>query len=84
MSEKQLVRMERQDGVGVIIVDNPPVNALGPGVPEGIIACVQQGECGPSIKAMVLIGAGAASSPAPISAVRHEPKRPARIGERTL
>ena len=38
------VRLETQNGVGVIVVDNPPVNALGPGVPEGIIACVQRGE----------------------------------------
>jgi 3-hydroxyacyl-CoA dehydrogenase len=58
MSDKQLVRMERQDGIGVIIVDNPPVNALSPGVPDGIIACVREANADPSIKAMVLIGAG--------------------------
>jgi 3-hydroxyacyl-CoA dehydrogenase len=58
MSDKQLVRMERQDGIGVIIVDNPPVNALSPGVPDGIISCVREGNADPSIRAMVLIGAG--------------------------
>ena len=32
MSEPQVVRFEVEDGIGVITVDNPPVNALGPGV----------------------------------------------------
>ena len=32
----QLVRYEVQDRVAVLTVDNPPVNALSPGVPEGI------------------------------------------------
>ena len=36
MSEAQVVRYEVEDGVGVITVDNPPVNALGPGVRERI------------------------------------------------
>jgi 3-hydroxyacyl-CoA dehydrogenase len=58
MSESELVRMERQDGIGIIIIDNPPVNALSPGVPDGIIACVREANADPSIKAMVLIGAG--------------------------
>ena len=52
------VRLETQNGVGVIVVDNPPVNALGPGVPEGIIACVQQANADLAIRAIVLIGAG--------------------------
>ena len=42
MSE-QLVRFEVEDGIGVITVDNPPVNALGPGVREGIIEAVAKG-----------------------------------------
>ena len=52
------VRLETQNGVGVIVVDNPPVNALGPGVPEGIIACVQEANADPAVRAIVLIGAG--------------------------
>jgi 3-hydroxyacyl-CoA dehydrogenase len=58
MSEQGLVRFEVEDGIGVITVDNPPVNALGPGVPEGIIAAVERGEADPDVKAMVLMGAG--------------------------
>ena len=58
MSEASVVRFDIEDGVGVITVDYPPVNALGPGVREGIIASVDQGNADPGVKAMVLIGAG--------------------------
>ena len=58
MSEPQVVQFEVEDGVGVITVNNPPVNALGPGVREGIIAGVEQGLADDNVKAMVLIGAG--------------------------
>ena len=58
MSEAELVRLDREGAIGVITVNNPPVNALSPGVPEGIIACLRQGEADPAISAMVLIGAG--------------------------
>ena len=42
----------------MITVDYPPVNALGPGVSDGIVAAVDQGEADPAVRAMVLIGAG--------------------------
>src|SRR3954465_1690192 len=58
MSEGNVVRYEVQDGVAVITVDNPPVNALGPGVREGIIDAVERGNADSNVKAMVLIGAG--------------------------
>ncbi len=58
MSEQALVRFDVEDGIGVITVDNPPVNALSPGVPEGIIAALEHGEADPGVKAMVLMGAG--------------------------
>jgi len=44
--------------IGVVTVDNPPVNALSPGVPEGIEAALAQGEADPAIRAMVLRGGG--------------------------
>ena len=37
-----LVRLSVEGGVGVITVENPPVNALSPGVPEGILEGVQR------------------------------------------
>jgi 3-hydroxyacyl-CoA dehydrogenase len=58
MAEGGLVRFENVNGIGVITVDNPPVNALSPGVPEGIVENVERGNADPAIKAMVLIGAG--------------------------
>ena len=43
----ELVRRLTQDGdIGVITINNPPVNALSPGVPEGIIAAVQSARRG--------------------------------------
>lgn len=58
MSETALVRFDVEGGIGVITVDNPPVNALSPGVPEGIMAAFDRGEADPAVEAMVLIGAG--------------------------
>src|SRR5215470_2601452 len=58
MAEGALVRFENVDGIGVITIDNPPVNALSPGVPEGIVENVERGNADPAIRAMVLIGAG--------------------------
>jgi 3-hydroxyacyl-CoA dehydrogenase len=56
--ERELVCFEKDGEVGVITVDNPPVNAMSPGVPEGIVAALDQGNADPAVKAMVLIGAG--------------------------
>src|SRR5512147_2019582 len=55
---RELVRFEKDGDIGVITVDNPPVNALSPGVPEGIVAALDKGNADPAVKAMVLIGAG--------------------------
>ena len=53
-----LVTLTQQDEIGIITIDNPPVNALSPGVPEGIGACVAAARTNDSIQAIVLIGAG--------------------------
>jgi 3-hydroxyacyl-CoA dehydrogenase len=58
MAEGELVRFETDNGIGIITVDNPPVNALSPGVPQGIVEALDKGNADPSVKAMVLIGAG--------------------------
>ena len=58
MPDSELVRFEKEGDVGVITVDNPPVNALSPGVPQGITAAIDKGNADPAVKAMVLIGAG--------------------------
>jgi 3-hydroxyacyl-CoA dehydrogenase len=58
MTEAPVVRLEKEGDVGVIIVNYPPVNALGPGVAEGIIDCLGQANADAAIKAMVLMGDG--------------------------
>jgi 3-hydroxyacyl-CoA dehydrogenase len=58
MSAASPVRLERDGDIGVIVVDYPPVNALGPGVADGIIDALNRGNADPDIRAMVLIGAG--------------------------
>jgi 3-hydroxyacyl-CoA dehydrogenase len=58
MADATLVRFEQDGDIGIITVDNPPVNALSPGVPQGIVDALDKGNADPSVKAMVLIGAG--------------------------
>ena len=53
-----LVGYERRNNVAIITVDNPPLNVLSPGVPEGIVAGLQRAEADDAIEAVVLIGAG--------------------------
>jgi 3-hydroxyacyl-CoA dehydrogenase len=52
------VSLTREGEIGVITVNNPPVNALSPGVPEGIAAAIEQVKNDDSIKGAVMIGAG--------------------------
>ncbi|MBV8550076.1 MAG: enoyl-CoA hydratase/isomerase family protein [Acidobacteriaceae bacterium] len=54
----ELVEYTRQDDIAVITIDNPPVNALSPGVPEGLQKAIQQAAADDQVKAVVLIGAG--------------------------
>jgi 3-hydroxyacyl-CoA dehydrogenase len=53
-----LVQLTKDNGIAVITVNNPPVNALSPGVPEGIAAAIEQIDQDDSVKAAVLIGGG--------------------------
>lgn len=54
----ELVHFSKDGEVAVITVNNPPVNALSPGVPEGIAAAVDAISKDSDIKAAVLIGGG--------------------------
>ena len=53
-----VVRVSKENDVAVITIDNPPVNALSPGVPEGIWAAIDEMNDDPAVKAAVVIGAG--------------------------
>ena len=54
----ELVSFVRDGEIGIITVNNPPVNALSPGVPEGIIELIDKAEADEAVRAVVLIGAG--------------------------
>lgn len=52
------VRSEVRERVAIITIDNPPVNALGAGVPEAISEAVERATSDPSADAIVVTGAG--------------------------
>jgi 3-hydroxyacyl-CoA dehydrogenase len=53
----ELVQLTRDGEVAIITIQNPPVNALSPGVPEGILASIASIASDDSVRAAVLIGA---------------------------
>ena len=53
-----LVLYEKRGAIGLITVDNPPVNALSVGVPQGIMDRLDEGNADPEISAFVLTGGG--------------------------
>ena len=53
-----LVEYAKHGEIAVITINNPPVNALSPGVPEGIAEGIDRASSDHGIKAAVVIGAG--------------------------
>jgi 3-hydroxyacyl-CoA dehydrogenase len=53
-----LVQFTTSGSIGIITINNPPVNALSPGVPEGIADAIGQLEKDGGLNAAVLIGSG--------------------------
>ena len=54
----ELVQLTKDGEIAIITINNPPVNALSPGVPEGIAAAIEAISTDDSVKAAVLIGGG--------------------------
>jgi 3-hydroxyacyl-CoA dehydrogenase len=52
------VHASRHDDVLVLEIDNPPVNALSPGVPEALVAALEAAERDDRVRAVVVRGAG--------------------------
>jgi 3-hydroxyacyl-CoA dehydrogenase len=52
------IRTDTHRGVRVVHVDNPPVNALSPGVPEALMDAIDAANTDPEVTAIVVIGAG--------------------------
>ena len=50
--------LEREGAVGIITIDNPPVNAMSPGVPGAILARLAEAQADDAVDAVVLRGAG--------------------------
>jgi len=53
-----LVQVTKDDAIAIVTINNPPVNALSPGVPEGISEAIEQISKDDSVKAAVVIGGG--------------------------
>ena len=53
-----LASYTHEGDVAVITINNPPVNALSPGVPEGIRAQIAAAAADPAVRAVVVIGGG--------------------------
>ena len=47
-----------EDGIGVITVNNPPVNALGQAVRQGLLEALEQGVADDNARALLIIGGG--------------------------
>lgn len=47
-----------RDGVAILTIENPPVNALSQGVRAGIIAGLEKADADPTVQAAVIIGGG--------------------------
>src|SRR5579872_6519326 len=54
----ELVQLTKDNDIAIITINNPPVNALSPGVPEGISDAIGKIDKDSSVKAAVLIGGG--------------------------
>jgi len=54
----QVVRYEQRGAVGIVTVDNPPVNALSKAVRQGLLDAVAEALGAQAVKAIVVIGAG--------------------------
>ena len=53
------VKLETQGRIGVLVIDNPPVNAMSRGIPRAILARLADANADPSVDAVVLMGGGA-------------------------
>ncbi|MVN88944.1 3-hydroxyacyl-CoA dehydrogenase [Deinococcus sp. HMF7620] len=58
MTNPQLVEQTREGSVLVLTINNPPVNAFSPGVPEGLKAGLEAAAADDTIEAVILIGGG--------------------------
>ena len=53
-----MITTEQHNGISVVTVDNPPVNALGHAVREGLAKAIAEANADPAVRAIVLACAG--------------------------
>jgi len=71
------VRIEGAGDIAVIVVENPPVNALSHAVRAGLLAAIEQADRDPRVRAIVLYGAGKAfMAGADLRELEEPPKAP--------
>src|SRR6202140_697384 len=58
LAMSDLVQLTKDEDVAIITINNPPVNALGPAVSEGISQAIKEVSQDASVRAAVVIGAG--------------------------
>jgi 3-hydroxyacyl-CoA dehydrogenase len=59
MPDQQFKIEERRVGaVAVIVIDNPPVNAMSPGVPSGVLDALARANGDADVRAIVIMGGG--------------------------
>ncbi len=78
---KNPVRLERSGGIATIVIDNPPVNALGTAVRQGIFVALDLAEADESTKA-ILIAANGRTFPAGADITEFDqPAQPPELGK---
>ena len=53
-----MIRYDREGEVAVVTVDNPPVNAMSPGVPEALASAIERANADPEVRGIVVMGGG--------------------------
>lgn len=53
-----MITYQLEQDIAVLTVDNPPVNALSPGVPEALQAAIEQANADAAVHAIVVMGGG--------------------------
>ena len=48
------VTLSVKDHIGIIIIDNPPINALGIDVRKGLISCIDEADANADVKAVII------------------------------
>ncbi|MEM7292879.1 MAG: hypothetical protein AAF420_05700 [Pseudomonadota bacterium] len=57
-SDSQFVTQQQRNGIAIIVVDNPPVNAMSVGVPRDSIAAIESANADDGVRGILLCAGG--------------------------